>query len=216
MQTIAIISQKGGTGKTTLALNLAVASEQAGQPAVIVDLDPQASAKAWHDSRDNAPPVVISAHASRLNEVLGIAKENGAVLVIIDTAPHSERDALTAARAANIILIPCRPSIVDLRAIVSTQELAEIAKTPAYAVLNAVPPRGHLADEAAAAIKGYGLDVAPVNLAQRAAFVHSLTVGKGVIEYEPDSKAAQEVNALCMFACKQENMQTYEDRRQTA
>ncbi len=195
---------------------MAVASELAGQPAVIVDLDPQASAKAWHDSRDQASPVVISAHASRLDEVLGIAKDNEAGLVIIDTAPHSERDALTAARAADLILIPCRPSVIDLRAIVSTQELAEIAKTPAFAVLNAVPPRGHLANEAAAAIKGYGLDVAPVNLAQRAAFVHSLTVGKSVIEYEPDSKAAQEVNALFMFACKQANMKPQEDRRQTA
>lgn len=216
MQTIAIISQKGGTGKTTLALNMAVASELSDQPAVIVDLDPQASAKAWHDSRESETPVVISAHASRLDDVLSVARENGAGLIIIDTAPHSESDALKAARAADLILIPCRPAILDLRAIVSTKELADLAKTPALAVINAAPPRGHLPDEAAEAIRGYGLDVAPVTIAQRAAFVHSLTLGHSVLEYEPEGKAAQEIKALYMFACKHDNVQTLKDRRKTA
>ncbi|MEJ1297687.1 MAG: ParA family partition ATPase [Candidatus Sedimenticola sp. (ex Thyasira tokunagai)] len=208
MQTIAIISQKGGAGKTTMALNMAVASELFGQPAVIVDLDPQASAKAWHDSREDETPIVISAHASRLDDVLSVARENGAGLTIIDTAPHSESDALKAARAADLILIPCRPAVLDLRAIASTKELSDLAKTPAVAVINAAPPRGHLADEAAEAIRGYGLDVAPVTIAQRAAFVHSLTLGKTALEYEPKGKAAHEVKALFMFACNHANMKT--------
>jgi len=216
MQTIAIISQKGGTGKTTMALNLAVASEIAGQPTVIVDLDPQASAKAWHDSREAEAPVVLSSHASRLDEVLDVARANGAGLTIIDTAPHSESDALKAARAADLILIPCRPAILDLRAIASTKELADLAKPPAVAVINAAPPRGHLAEEAAEAIRGYGLAVAPVVIAQRAAFVHSLTLGQTVLEYEPNGKAADELKELYMFACKHDSMQTIEDRRKTA
>ncbi len=216
MQTIAIISQKGGTGKTTMALNMAVASEAIGQSAVIVDLDPQASAKAWHDSREDESPVVISSHASRLDDVLKAAKENGAGLTIIDTAPHSESDALKSARAADLILIPCRPAILDLRAIASTKELADLAKTPAVAVINAAPPRGHLADEAAEAIKGYGLEVAPVTIAHRAAFVHSLTLGQTALEYEPEGKAAQEVTALCMFACKHASMQASKKGRKRA
>jgi chromosome partitioning protein len=216
MLTIAIISQKGGTGKTTIALNLAVASEQAGRSAVIVDLDPQASAKQWHDSREADAPIVISAHASRLDDVLIAAKDNGAGLTIIDTAPHSETDALKAARAADLILIPCRPAVLDLRAIASTKELADLSKTPATAVINAAPPRGHLSDEAADAIRGYGLDVAPVTLTQRAAFVHCVTLGQSVLEYEPDGKAAQEVNALCMFACQHANMTSHKVRRKTA
>lgn len=215
MQTIAIISQKGGTGKTTLALNLAVAADLAGQSVVIIDLDPQASAKEWSKSRSSETPVVISAHASQLDEVLAAARENGADLAVIDTAPHSESDALSAARAADLMLVPCRPAILDLRAMSSTKQLADLAHTPAVAVINAAPPRGQLADEAAAAIRGYGLEVAPVVLAHRAAFVHSLTVGQTVIEYEPDSKAAQEIKDLFLFACKHGNMQTTE-RRQTA
>ena len=216
MQTIAVISQKGGTGKTTLALNLAVAADQAEQPAVIVDLDPQASAKGWHDSRAEKTPVVISAHAARLDEMLQTARAHDAGLIIIDTAPHSERDALAAARAADLILIPCRPAILDLRAIASSHEIARIAGTPAVAVLNAIPPRGHLAAEAAEAVRGYGLDVAPVTVAQRAAFFHSLTVGQTVLEYEPGGKAAQEIRALYMFACKHVSVLASEDRSVTA
>jgi chromosome partitioning protein len=213
MQTIAILSQKGGTGKTTLALNLAVAGETAGFTTAIIDLDPQASAKEWSKSREAEAPVVISAHASQLEEVLAAASENGAALSIIDTAPHSERDALAAARAADLILIPCRPAILDLRAMASTKELADLARTPALAVINAAPPRGHLPDEAAEAIRSYGLEVATVVVAQRAAFVHSLTLGQTVIEYEPDGKAASEVVELFMLACKHANMPTIQQKR---
>lgn len=216
MQTIAIISQKGGTGKTTLALNLAVAAELSGLSSAIIDLDPQASAKEWSKSRGVETPVVISAHSSQLGEVLDAARENGADLSVIDTAPHSERDALAAARAADLILIPCRPAILDLRAMTSTKELAELAHTPALAVVNAAPPRGHLADEAGEAIRGYGLEMAPVTIAHRAAFVHSLTVGQTVLEYEPNSKAAQEVNDLFVHACQHVGMSTYKDKRRTA
>ncbi|NCA72535.1 MAG: ParA family protein [Sphingobacteriia bacterium] len=216
MQTIAIISQKGGTGKTTLALNLAVASEMSGLPTAIIDLDPQASAKEWSKSRARETPVVISAHASQLEEVLKAAKENGAAISIIDTAPHSERDALAAARLADLILIPCRPAILDLRAMASTKELADLARTPALAVINAAPPRGHLPDEAAQAIRGYGLEVASVVIAHRAAFVHSLTVGQTVIEFEAGGKAAEEINKLFMLACKHVNMPTVEKKRRKA
>ena len=208
MKTIAILSQKGGTGKTTLALNLAVASEAAGYPTVIIDLDPQASAKEWSKSRDADTPVVISAHASQLDEVLATAKENDAAFCLIDTAPHSERDALAAARAADLILIPCRPAILDLRAITVTKELADLANTPALAVINAAPPRGSLADEAGDAICGYGLEVADVVVTQRMVFVHSLTGGQTVLEFEPDGKAADEIQALFKLICKQVNMTT--------
>ena len=113
MLTIAIVSQKGGVGKTSLALNLAVAAELAGHAALIVDLDPQASAAAWSDSREARAPVVVSAQAARLAEVLTTAREHGAVLCLIDTAPHAEAPALAAARAADLVLVPCRASILD-------------------------------------------------------------------------------------------------------
>ena len=206
MYTVAIISQKGGAGKTTLALHLAVASEQAGKSAVIVDLDPQASASRWKDRRQGSAPAVVSSHASRLLEVLQAAREHGAALAIIDTAPHSEASALNAARAADLILIPCRPSILDLQAISSTVDIARLANKTAFAVLNHIPPRGTMAEEARAAIATYNLAVSPAQLVQRNAFVHSLTEGLTAQEYEPEGKAAQEVHSLYLWLCDYANM----------
>lgn len=210
MKTIAIISQKGGAGKTTLALHLAVAAEQTGQTVVIIDLDPQASATSWKDSRPGETPIVVSAQSARLPAVLETAKQGGANLCIIDTAPHSESAALVAARAADLILIPCRPAILDLRAISNTIDLAKIAGKHVAVVLNSVPPRGSLAKEAAVAVTGYCVDVAPVQIGQRAAFIHALTIGQTAQEYEPEGKGAKEIKQLYMWTCKQVGMLTNE------
>jgi len=196
MKVIAIISQKGGAGKTTLALHLAVAAEAHGKPAAIVDLDPQASATSWGDSREAETPVVVSAQSSRLQKVLEAARAGGAAFVIIDTAPHSESAALAAARAADFILIPCRPAILDLRAISNSIDLAKMADKPAAVVLNAVPPRGSIAQDAEQAVSGYGVPVAPVHIGQRAAFQHAITAGQVAQEYEPGGKAAEEITQL--------------------
>lgn len=203
MRTLALISQKGGAGKSTVALHLAVASEREGKPAVIIDLDPQASALVWRDLREAEGPAVVSAQPSRLRQVLDKASEHGAKLAIIDTAPHSEGTALSAARAADFVLIPCRPAILDLRAISASVDLVNLAKASAGIVLNAVPPRGSLGEEAEAAVQSYGIAVSPARLSQRAAYVHALTLGQTAQEFEPDGKAAAEVHQLYKWTCKQ-------------
>lgn len=197
MKIIAILSQKGGAGKTTLAINLAVAAVKSLSCEVtLIDLDPQASAASWNEGREPAGPVVISAQANRLAHCLEDARRTGARLVLIDTAPHSESTALAAARAADLVLIPCRPAILDLRAIAHTIDLVKQAGTPVAVVLNAIPPRGTLADEAAEAVAGYGVPLAPVRLTHRSAFIHSLTLGKAIQEYEPRGKGANEIQHL--------------------
>jgi chromosome partitioning protein len=201
MKTISLISQKGGAGKTTLALNLAVAAEQQGHPCVVVDLDPQASAMGWQDIRKGDAPDVISIHASRIQDIQKTAKEQGAQLMIIDTAPHSDTVALQAAKASDLLLIPCRPSILDVRAIATSVDIASLAHKKAVAVLNSVPPRGTLTVEATEAIHSYGLEIAPEQLGQRAAFVHSLTLGQSVLEYEPAGKASQEIRTIYLWLC---------------
>ena len=196
MLTIAIISQKGGAGKTTIGLNLAARAEALGRSAVVVDLDPQASATWWSDQRAADAPVVVSAQAARLGEILGAAANHGAGLAVVDTPPHSDSSALAAARAAALVVIPCRPAVFDLRAVVSSADISELARTRAVAVLNAVPSRGPLADQAEEAIKGYGLPVAPVRIGHRVAFVHSATAGQAAGEYEPGGQASLEIEAL--------------------
>jgi chromosome partitioning protein len=202
MKKIAILSQKGGAGKTTLGLNLGVAAELKKMSTAIIDLDPQASITQWGDSRGADTPIVVSAQAARLPKILKTCEENGADLVIIDTAPHAERSALEAARSADLVIIPCRPSIVDLRAIGSTVDICRIAETPAYIVLNQAPSRGSLAEEATQAIASMEVDVAPIIIGQRIAYVHAVTAGQGVQEYEPRGKAAEEMKKLFSFIMK--------------
>ena len=152
MKTIAIISQKGGSGKTTLALHLAVAATNAGMTTAVIDLDEQASAAKWGDRRKADLPVVVSSHASRLDQVLETARSTGGRLAIIDTAPHSDKTALDAARIADCLLIPCRPSLLDIEAIANSLDIAKLAGRPAMVILNGIAPSGSEAEEAAEAI----------------------------------------------------------------
>ena len=202
MKVIALLSHKGGAGKTTLAIHLAVEAEQRNVPTVLIDLDPQASATSWGDSRKADGPAVVSAQATRLASILEVAAQNGAKLAVIDTAPHSEQTALAAARAADLIVIPCRPAILDLRAVRTTVDLAKLAGKKAVAILNASPVRGSLTQEATQALEEYGLDVAPAGLGQRAAFMHALTLGQAAQEYEPKGKAAEEIRHVYKWTCK--------------
>ena len=197
MRTIAILSQKGGSGKTTLVLHLAVAAERAGKVAAVIDLDPQASAAGWKDSRQADTPVVVAMPAARLTQALETARNAEADLAFIDSAPHSGEVALAAAEAADVVLIPCRAGILDLRAIGATARIAKLAGKSAYVILNALPPNApKLLADARAAVAVHGLEVAPVTLQQRAAFAHALTVGKTADEYEPNGKAAEEITQL--------------------
>jgi chromosome partitioning protein len=199
MQTIAILSQKGGAGKTTLTLHLATAAAAAGRNVAIIDLDPQASAAKWADRREADLPVVISAHASRLKHELERVAELEGDLALLDTAPHSDSAALEAAKAADLILVPCRPAILDLEAISSTLDLVRAVNPNIFVVMNAVAPQGSETAEAIEAINALGVDVCPVQTVQRVAFSRALISGQTAQEYEPEGKAAQEANALYDF-----------------
>src|SRR3954470_4680049 len=200
MLTIALISQKGGIGKTTLAIHLAKALEAEGRQTLLVDLDPQTSAAEWKDARQAERPYVMAVPPSRLTKTLEAARENGAEVVVLDTAPHSEGTALDAARAADLILVPCQPSIMDLRAMRKTADLLNYLKKPTFAVLNEVAAQGTVADEAARAITAqFGMPMCPIRLGQRVAFNRCLLTGQTAQEYEPGGKAAQEIEALLQW-----------------
>ena len=203
MQVIALISQKGGSGKTTLATALAVAHQEAGGRAAIADLDPQGSSVAWHHFRDGEPPLVAAVHPPRLDRTLQTFRTGDVSLALIDTAPHASAGALAACRLADLVLVPCRPSTPDLAAIGASLEVAALARAEPHVVLNAVPPRGSLAIEAADAIRGIGARVVPVTLGARIDHVHAFTLGRSAQEYAPRGKAAAEVRTLYRWAFTQ-------------
>lgn len=211
MITIAVVSQKGGSGKTTLAVHLAVAATAEGKVACIIDTDPQATAAAWGDWRQGADPEVITTPPPRLARTLEDARKLGADLVVIDTPPHADAAAREAARLADIVLVPCRPRAFDLHAIQATADLASSTGTQTFVVFNAAPPRApQLFAEASNLVKELGLRVAPVMLADRAAFHHSTASGKTALEIEPVGKAAGEVSSLWQWVCQQANMKASE------
>lgn len=197
MDSIAMISQKGGSGKTTLALHVAVSVQAMNLNVAVIDLDPQASAMSWNDRRqDGALPVVISAHAKRLQQELQRVKDAGADLVIIDTAPHADSAALTAAQYADMVIVPCRASILDVETARTTLDLISASGTPAHVVMNASPAWGGDAKVAEEALREAGVSVLEPRVAQRLVFSRALLAGQCAQEAEPDSKAAKEVRAL--------------------
>lgn len=203
MKTVAIISQKGGSGKTTVAVHLAVCAELAGKRSAIIDLDPQASALEWGKRRQADTPETVRATPEQLAGLLEQARANGADLAIIDTAPHSDRAATIAAGLADIILVPCRPAAFDVAAIPVTLQILKLcnAQSRAAILLNAVPPRGSQADEADAGLSSLA-QVVPVRLAHRAAYSHAVNDGRSVEEYEPSGKAAEEIRSLYQWIMK--------------
>jgi len=203
MKTVAIVSQKGGSGKTTIAVHLAVSAERAGKTAAIIDLDPQASALEWFTRREAETPEVITATPQQLPALLKRAKQNGAQFTIIDTAPHSDRAAVIAADEADTVIIPCRPSAFDVAAIGTTLSLLKLSSALARAaiLLNAAPPRGAITEVAAEGLAELA-PVIPVRMYNRVAYGHAVNGGHSVEEYEPGGKAAEEIRALYRWIMK--------------
>jgi len=202
MQTLSLIAQKGGTGKTTLALSLAVAAEQAGKTTLIIDLDPQASACKWSDRRACSTPAVIDAQPSRVANALEKAAQTGVNFAIIDTPARIEQAAAEAAIISDLVIIPCKPSIYDLETLHATIDLVQSrAKRPPVVVLNAVPAQGTRHEQAMQAIRAMGVAVCPALIGQRVAFEYAAQLGQSAAEYEPDGKAAAEIQHLYTSIC---------------
>jgi chromosome partitioning protein len=207
--TISVVSQKGGSGKTTLAIHLAAAATAAGYVTCLIDTDPQATAAAWGDWRGGADPEVLTTPPARLGKTIESAANLGADIAVVDTPPHADAATREAVKAGHLALIPCRPRAFDLHAIQTTAELIAFAGKHAYVVFNAAPPRAPtLFAEARTMVEKIGLHVAPVILADRAAYHHSTAAGKVAQEYEPGGKAAEEIAALWTWVCEQVNMPT--------
>lgn len=194
---IAIVSQKGGSGKTTLALHLATIAVQQKMTACVIDTDPQATAAAWGDWRGDFLPAVVTSPPARLARTIENAGREGVQLVVIDTPPHAEAAMREAVKAANLVLIPTRPRAFDLHALKGIADLVQFTGTPAHVVLNGVPARAtKMVEEAKATVDELGLETCPVIFGERADFHRSSSSGEVASEIDANGKAALEVKAL--------------------
>ena len=214
MYTVAIISQKGGAGKTTMAIHLATAATAAGYVSLLLDTDPQATASRWSQWRQKKTPgaepeVIDCAAPPLLPKKIASAAGLGAEFVVIDTPPHADSMAAAACRAADLIIIPCRPRAFDLDAIQTTADLVKTSGKPAFVVFSGGPQRApNLYREAAELVTSFGLKVAPAALSERAAYHHAAGEGKTAPEIDTEGRAADEVAALWEWVCKHAGMQT--------
>ncbi|WP_413203552.1 ParA family partition ATPase [Rhodospirillum sp. A1_3_36] len=198
---ITIAQQKGGAGKTTLAAQLAVSFKAKGNSVALVDIDPQGSLAAWHGARITT--LGATGCGLHLSDVAGwrLATELDRLrdthdIVVVDTPPHAETEAKAAIRAGDILLVPVQPSPMDLWATTATLELARKEQTNPLLVLNRMPPRGKLPELIEAKLRADELPIAKARIGNRTAFAASMMDGRGVLETNRRSRAAEEIQAL--------------------
>lgn len=200
MKTLVIASRKGGSGKTTTAVHIAGLADTEGG-AVIVDADPQGSASAWYELRATERPYVVTAPQDGIRSVIETARGDEFAWSIIDLPPHNEASIAEAMRLADLVLIPVRPSLFDLRAAESTVSMARALKRRAVALITGTPPgmtggEASIVKEARSYLEALPVDVCRATIGQRAAYSHALLSGSSAAEYEPGGKAARECAAL--------------------
>ena len=206
MVVISFVSQKGGTGKTSTALNLAVEALAYGLEVVVVDLDPQVSACDWKDTRGDRAPLVASVPVPHVERTLKAARENGAGLVIIDTAGRTDTAAAEAAKVADLVYVPLQPSLIDLRTLSATLGIIDTARSrqpvQKVAIMTRVKAIGSRHDDTAGWLAANGIEVCPVTLGERVVYQDAYASGQGVSEAEPNGKAAQEIRDLYMYTSR--------------
>lgn len=196
-QVITIAQQKGGAGKTTIAAHLAVALSQRGKRVAVIDIDPQGSLTAWHKIRESrlgegyTGLTFLAVSGWRVSSEVTMLKRNHDI-IIIDSPPHTETEAKTAIRAANLLIAPVQPSPTDLWATKATLDLAAKERIPAYVLLNRVTPNSKMLQAITAELPNQ----LQHPLGNRVAFASAILEGKCVTETMPASPAAQEVKAL--------------------
>jgi chromosome partitioning protein len=199
MRVLALASQKGGSGKTTLSGHLAVQAQRSGAgPVAMIDLDPQGSLTDWWNEREAELPALAQTSVARLAADLELLRQQGFKLVVIDTPPAITPAILTVIQVAELIVIPTRPSPHDLRAVGATVELCERAHKPLLFVVNAATANARITAEAALALSQHGT-VAPIMLHHRTDFAGSMIDGRTVMEVDAGSKSAAEVESLWAY-----------------
>ena len=196
MKVICLSNFKGGAGKTTLAGHLAVQAGLSGYgEVVLIDTDPQASLTDWWNLRKADTPRYKKVELTKLTKDLADLKEAGIKLVVSETIR-------SVVEVADLVIIPCRPSPHDFRAVSSTVELVDGLKKPFIFVMNGAAVRAKITADTAYALAQYG-KVAPVTVFQRTDFAQAMIDGRTAQELDSQSRSANEMAELWAYVRKQ-------------
>ncbi len=201
MKTIAVLSRKGGSGKTTVSVSLALAARQAGLKVVVADIDPLHSASEVLGRRAEASSLLFESTASKLFILQEVCAKNRCDLLIIDTPTAPEGDVILAINAADLALAVTRPTTLDLAAVKESIALVRRMRSTGLVVLNQCPPARNgvesaFVQRARATLQHAGAPTAQAMLRSRAAYQHAFAQQKGVTEWDPASDAAVDVLKL--------------------
>ncbi len=211
MQTISLLAQKGGSGKTTLAECLASAAVRDGKSCAILDMDPQGTAKSWKERRGDDDPAVIPVTMANLQDELDRIRKAGAAYAFIDTPARLSDWAMEAAKVSDLVIVPSRATVKDLERVEASIKLATVyAVRPVFVVLTQVRPRGDRDIQAEQFIKARHFPLCPARIGDRVAYQDSDTLGLTPLETEPDGKAALEIQQVYQFTKKVLNQLTIE------
>lgn len=196
MKTLVFAAQKGGCGKTTLALHLAVEYARGGLAVALLDTDPQKSAAMWGSLRESQDLTVIPVLASEIGSALRDAEADGYDIAIVDTPPHASAALLLALRRADLAIVPFRPSPLDLATLETVVAMIEHAAIPAAAVLSGAPVRAAETEPMRKAVEAGGLRVLETVIHDLMPFRRSIGNGLAVTEFDPKGRAAMEIRQL--------------------
>src|SRR3954453_10002062 len=195
MKAITFVTQKGGSGKSTLCINLAVTAQEAGRSVCILEMDRQATVSDWAEHRTSETPEVAQIDAPQLDEVMKNLRGSAYDYVFIDTPGVDSPGTLSAIRTADVCIIPCPPTPADLRAFKPTlAAIYRLEKRFAF-ILNQTPPRSYRIRDAAEGLAVLGV-LPDVNIVMRNDHQDAIGLGKGVTEYNPKGAAAGEIRQL--------------------
>lgn len=193
MNIVSFVTQKGGSGKTTLALNFAVSAMSKKKRVVILDMDAQGTARKWYERRTNENPPLVEVTAGDLEKAVAGAESQKFDWVFIDTPGRDDAAQAAAIRVSDFCIIPCRPSAADLEATPTTVETIKRLKKPYAFVLTQTPPRSFRIREAQTGLSYLGM-VCPYPVVLRNAYQDAQSMGLGAAEFEPDGRAANDIS----------------------
>ena len=200
MRIWSFVQQKGGVGKSTICLNLSVVAEANCERVLVVDLDPQATALFWSSTRGTNKPPVIDALPEKLEDIIRAAPDLGVTLIMIDVPSRLDAIALTAIRAADMIVCPTLPDLLNLKPLKDTVSLLEAAGKlgASIGVINNVDESGAATNiaHAKAVLESFGIQICSTVIYHLPQFAAAYNEGKGVTEYKRGTKAAKQVRDL--------------------
>jgi chromosome partitioning protein len=196
MMVLSFVTQKGGSGKSTMAASVAVAAFQQGRRVFMLELDRQGTLSDWAEARQaESGPEFERIDAIALDKALKTLREAGYELAIVDTPGVDSPATVSAMRVADLCLVPCRPTATDLRGCLPTvQTLIRLDKPFAF-VLCQCPPRSARVEETRAGLSALGL-IAEPPIVSRADHQDAMAAGQGVTEFNDTGAAAAEMRRL--------------------